>query len=157
MPLTSHFEGPQAQWYQFLKHHQKAQDGTLYCSDLELQTAFISFSNTVERLGLYFYEDDFSLFEGTDVNPIVLLGRWHTTMTHRHLKKEDHKAQWQVLTKLALATGSEAIRAITDCEYDEHFCGFILPEMELVEDGFDLRGYLNGRGFRRCLVKQNTV
>ena len=142
--FVSHFEGEQASWYQFLQGTRVAPDGTKFCTEQELQSAFIAFSNTIERLGLTFYKPDFSRFLNTSVNPIVLLGRWESVFTQRHLKKIDLELQWQVLPQLKLEKGSEAIRAITDYENDEHYCGFLLPLMELTEDHFDL----SGKGFR---------
>jgi hypothetical protein len=144
LSFAIHFEEPKASWYRFLDSKRIGTDGTTYCTKQELHAAFIYFTTTLQRLGLEFYSEDFSAARFTeDVNPIVLLGRWQTTLTNRHLRKSDLLAQWQVLPKLPLTTSSEAIRAITDYENDERACGFILPEMELTEEGFNFE-----EGFR---------
>ena len=121
------FENPQAQWYEFLHAHMSSGDD-VYCTEKELTNAFITFSNTLTRLDLKFYDADFSSIE-KDFNPVVLLGRWAAVLTQPNLKKMDVSTQWQALPQLQLSSGYSTLRAITDYKNTENPCGFILPEM----------------------------
>ena len=141
LPQTiSEFSGNQALWYTFLEGKRLA-DGVAICTSQELKSAFVSFSNTLKQLGLDFYPPEFGAALKDELNPIVLLGRWETTLKNRHLKQCDLLTQWQVLLQLPLAKSSEAIRAITDHANDENPCGFIIPEMCLNETIFEQHGW----------------
>ena len=121
------FLPPQSTWYEFLRGRICA-NGVTYCSEKELKDAFITFSNTLKRLNLPFYNPDFSMLQH-DFNPIILLGRWDTVLTQPNLKKINLKSQWQQLLNISLTKGYNALRAITDYENTQSPCGFILPEM----------------------------
>lgn len=123
------FEGNQKAWYHFLLSKRKKTNGDTYCSEEELFNAFIAFSNTLHQLGLTYYEVAPKDLFSEEVNPIVLLGRWETVLTNRHLLKEDVKEQWEVILRLPLTTGKDAIRAITDYENTPFPCRFLIPEM----------------------------
>jgi hypothetical protein len=125
-PIT--FAHPQSLWYNFLRRKIKA-GGIVFCSEEELKNAFITFSRTVDTLGLTFPEKpDFSSLH-EEVNPIVLLGRWHTVLTQPNLKKVDLQAQMNVLPQLPLTASYGGLRAISDHQFTDHPCGFLLPEM----------------------------
>lgn len=111
-------------------------NGEVTCTVDELKSAFISFSNTIDQLGLKFYKPEFGAPLTGWFNPIVILGRWETTLNNRHLKPCDRLDQWKVLLELPLVRSAEAIRAITDHENDANPCGFIIPQMLLTERFF---------------------
>lgn len=144
------FEGPKKRWYEALKRQCKSISNppVWYCTEEELQKAFVAFSNTVEGLGLSFFE--YSFYETNyyrDINPIVLLGRFATVLTNRHLKATDLTEQWQVLPRLFLAASTDAIRAITDYEHEVNPCAFLLPEMDFDRNALiKLRAYHRARG-----------
>jgi preprotein translocase subunit SecA len=125
------FKEPQSQWYEFLRTKMSSAD-TLdtFCTEEELKKAFITFSNTLQRLGLKFEEPDFSsaFFQG-DFNPVVLLGRWDTVLTQPNLKKIDGAKQFKELLFLKLTSGYGALRAISDYSGTENPCGFLVREM----------------------------
>jgi hypothetical protein len=150
----SGFEPKEAAWYVFLKT-KLISKGQLFCTEEELRKAFIDFSNTLRKLGLEFYELDFSTCETLkeDFHPITLLGRWHTVLTNRHLKKEDLKEQWQVLPHLPLVHSADAIRAITDHENEEKPCGLLLPEMRCNHELFDAKHL----GFRTVIHHNDII
>lgn len=125
-------ESPQAEWYAFL-HSQRGNGIHAFCSERELKNAFIAFRKCVERLGLEFYAPDFSSLTH-NTNPLILLGRWETVLTNPYLKKENLNTQWLILTQLPLQRGFEAIRAITDYQYSETPCRFVIPEMSFSHD-----------------------
>jgi preprotein translocase subunit SecA len=126
--LESHeFKPPQSEWYEFLRTKMINGDA-IYCTEKELKDAFITFSNTLSRLGLDFYQLNCNEFD-KNFNPIVLLGRWNTTLTQANLKQKNLKAQWEVLPQLYFTQGYGAIRALTDYQNTEAPCGFILPKM----------------------------
>ncbi|KTD21844.1 hypothetical protein [Legionella londiniensis] len=124
------FPEPQADWYAFLLKKSKDQNNEKLCSQKELDDAFIHFSNFIKHKNLEFHKFDFNTIQG-DVNPIVLLGRWYAVLNNPNLKREDLEVQWQLLPRLPLATGYEAIRVLTDHRRSKNPCGFLLPEMEL--------------------------
>ncbi|MDF1683974.1 MAG: hypothetical protein P1U36_04870 [Legionellaceae bacterium] len=130
------FHGPQAEWYALLQSKRISEQGA-YCTESQLNDAFIRFSNIIQDMGLEYYTPEFSRELHTEsVNPIILLGRWETVLSNPRLKKEDRTRQWQALPQLPLATSHEAIRAITDYAYDQRPCGFMLPSMNLDQEGF---------------------
>lgn len=140
-PLTSlpfnPFKGLQAEWYDFLQKKRVSDDGVIFCTQEQLLAAFSSFSNTISKMGLNYYKPEFSHeLKSSQVNPIVLLGRWETIMSNRHLKDLDIKDQWQEIPKLPLVKGHEAIRAITDYENDENPCSYVGADMLLDEEHF---------------------
>lgn len=121
------FNGHQKDWYDFFISKAPS-----YCSEEELRCAFISFSNRIQQLNLEFYAPDFSLLD-KECNPIILLGRMETVMSNPALRKDDQDIQWQHLLQLPLVDSDKAIRAITDFQYTNTPCTFVLPEM-----GFDI-------------------
>ncbi|MDF1827300.1 MAG: hypothetical protein P1U39_03375 [Legionellaceae bacterium] len=133
------FNGPQAEWYALLQSKRMTEQGA-YCTESQLNDAFIRFSNIVQALGLEYYTPDFlHELHAESVNPIILLGRWETVLSNPRLKKEDRASQWQALPQLPLAKSHEAIRAITDYAHDQRPCGFVLPSMDLTRQyGFRL-------------------
>lgn len=131
------FPFPQSRWYEFLRTKMQSTTVT-YCSEKELEKAFITFSNTLTRLGLEFEEPNFSSLN-SEFNPIVLLGRWNTVLTQPNLKKEDAAKQFQALLKLNLTSGYGALRAISDYNGTEHPCGFLVPEMFVSGRYYDVR------------------
>ena len=127
-PIEPHgFLPPQSNWYEFLENHIDT-GGVKYCTEKELRNAFITFSNTVNRMGLKFFVPNFTSFD-EHFNPVILLGRLNTLLTQPNLKKTDLDAQWQALPQLYLTKGYSALRAITDYDNTERPCGFILPDM----------------------------
>ncbi|MDP3560581.1 MAG: helicase-related protein [Legionellaceae bacterium] len=135
----SPFSGPQAVWYDFLQRKRISPSG-VYCTELQLTDAFIRFSNIIQGMGLDYYQPDFAknLLLETG-NPIVLLGHWETVLSNPRLKAADVTKQWQALPQLPLMKSHEAIRAITDYARDQRSCGFIRPDMELNQEGFEFR------------------
>ncbi len=125
------FKGHQATWYNFLQSKRISNTGEAYCTEDELNAAFIRFSNIISSKGLFFFQSEWSESLADEVNPIVLIGRWETVMSNPHLKKADIQKQWSVLPQLPLVKSNAAIRAITDYTNDERPCGFLLPEMQL--------------------------
>ncbi|KTD26039.1 MULTISPECIES: helicase-related protein [Legionella] len=138
MPSNPHpFKGHQKEWYDALQQKCRLANGQIICTEQELQSAFIRFSQTIEEFGLEFYPPVFeSKFLNYPVNPIVLLARWETVLRNRNLKVADRKAQWDIILALHLETGDNAIRAISDYENDNNPCGILLPEMNLVKEDF---------------------
>jgi hypothetical protein len=133
------FKGVQAKWYDFLRSKINKHDNSLtYCTEKELENAFITFSNTLKLLEIEFEEPDFTLLKNTDLNPIVLLGRWNAVLTQPNLKPEDTTRQFKALLKLELAAGYNALRAINDYEGTENPCGFIIPEMFSIRQFHDV-------------------
>jgi hypothetical protein len=123
--------GPQAEWYAFLQN-KRTSGHDVYCTESQLNDAFIRFSNIIQAMGLEYYTPEFSrALRSESVNPIILLGRWETILSNPRLKKEDRAPQWKALPQLALAKSHEAIRAITDYARDQRPCGFALPNMNL--------------------------
>ena len=130
--LVAHLEfaSPKCDWYRFLVEKANQTNPTP-CTQMQLDEAFIHFANKVEDRGLAFYQADFSAL--TELNPIALMGRWHTVMFNRHLKPEDTQSQWQVLAQLPLEKSYGAIRGITDHMHSKKPCGFLIPDMNLNE------------------------
>lgn len=143
---SSHpFGGHQKSWYEALQQKRRLDDGQVICSEQELRSAFIRFSQTLDELGLSFYAPQFANeFRNKAVNPVVLLARWEAVLRNRHLKSTDRKTQWAVMLDLRLENGDEAIRALSDHENDANPCGILLPEMRFVKGEF-------GAGFRSII------
>ncbi len=131
------FEGEQKTWYEALEAKRILDNGQEICTKQELESAFIQFSQTIQNMGLKFYQPNFTdEFLNNPLNPIVLLARWQTALHNRHLKNQDREIQWKVMLKLRLENGDEAIRALSDFEKDANPCGFLLPEMNLTNNDF---------------------
>lgn len=135
--LSNPFEEDQKKWYEALKSKLILTNGQKTCTEQELLSAFINFSQTIQNMDLKFYPPNFSKeFLDKSVNPIVLLARWESVLRNRHLKIQDRETQWKVMLQLRLENGDEAIRALSDFEKDANPCGFILPEMNLIKSDF---------------------
>lgn len=97
-----HFAEAKACWYDFLCKKMTGKNGNILCTQQELDDAFVLFVKYIASKNLKFYETDFAEIRG-DVNPIVLLGRWHTVLSNPHLKQADLEKQWQVLSNRSFA------------------------------------------------------
>lgn len=124
---SNKFPHPKSLWYDFLRSKMKS-GAIVFCTEDELKKAFIIFSNTVDKLNLEFPEPDFYSIQ-EDVNPIVLLGRWHAVLTQPNLREVDLAPQMRALPQLPLTAGYGGLRAISDYQFTDHPCGFLLPEM----------------------------
>jgi hypothetical protein len=144
------FAGNQKDWYTALQKKRVLTNGQATCTEQELQSAFIRFSQTIEEFGLEFDLPQFDAkFWQHPVNPVVLLARWETVLRNRHLKIADRAAQWKAIPALHLESGDSAIRAIGDYENDTNPCGILLPEMNLVKGDF-LESYNVQQDVKNC-------
>lgn len=145
------FQGMKNTWFMALQQKRVLENGQATCTEQELRSAFIRFSQTLEEMGLEFYPPQFdSEFLEHPVNPIVLLARWETVLRNRHLKVVDRKTQWDVMLNLRLESGDQALRALSDHENDTHPCGILLPEMHCVKDDFYENLQINTVEYKNC-------